>query len=425
MQPEQSPLKRGWITSVPTHVLGERVIIPHWIQPLTLFPYFYLFCHKNISSLSHESSIPVKDYTEIKTYTIPSCWCFQIYTEYKLVLDISLVLVQWHIPIAGEKNRRNYINSNFSYIAQNKGNQWIMGKALTAGGSVMYVLKTYGYWNIHILKSYGYLMGIFPSPGDFFSPLKTLFLQNEPPRWMIPEHLLIYLFLVAQVWCTIMYFSSATKPGTKTESFWIFQWCVLLFTEGPSILAWPYGFPKKCRNFFIQSSTFTPGIGLHHFPRAPEATVTHGSNGRVKGAGTSAGLAPKSPLQILPSGVPRDQQDPHTRILGFLSCLKKMWQTTKQTTKFPLCVWGRWGFHINSAKFDSMDTTDAVLLELWDSSASWAIFSLSQPWDAAFSFDSLQHYSLQTRNVLDVQRGKIWQSNTKKRDINSLVLCAV
>lgn len=122
----------------------------------------------------------------------------------------------------------------------------------------------------------------FPVLEIFFSSMKTLFLQNEPPRWMIPEYLLIYLFLVAKVWCTFICFPSATKPGTKSESFWIFQWCVLLFTEGPSILPWPYGFPKKSSDFSIQGSSFTPGIGLHHFPRAPEATVTHGSNGRVK-----------------------------------------------------------------------------------------------------------------------------------------------
>lgn len=189
-------------------------------------------------------------------------------------------------------------------------------------------------------------------------------------------------------------------------------------------------FPKKCSDLFIQGSPFTPGIGLHHFPRAPEATVTHGSNGRVKGEGMSAGLGPKSPLQTLPPGVPRDQQDPHTGILGFLSCLEKMRQTKKQTTELQLCVSGRDG-DFKLTQQNLIPWTQQILFCQNSVILSLQSHFLSIPtqrccfvlWLTGTLFPA--NHRLHTRNVLDVQGGKIWQSNTKKRDINSLELWAV
>lgn len=96
---EESPLKRGWITSVSTHILGERVMIISQQCEISLltpfFPYFYLFCHKDISSYPMRAQCLWR--TRLKSKYTPSLlisWCFQIHKEHKLVLDMSVVLVK-------------------------------------------------------------------------------------------------------------------------------------------------------------------------------------------------------------------------------------------------------------------------------------------------------------------------------------------
>lgn len=159
----------------------------------------------------------------------------------------------------------------------------------------------------------------FPVLEIIFSSIKTLFLQNEPPRWMIPEYLLIYLFLVAKVWCTFICFPSATKPGTKSESFWIFQWCVLLFTEGPSILPWPYGFPKKSSDFSIQGSSFTPGLDCttspgHLRPQWLMAVMGGWRSRNISRACTKV-TTPNSPIRSAKGSAGSSHKDPGISLL--------------------------------------------------------------------------------------------------------------
>lgn len=272
----------------------------------------------------------------------------------------------------------------------------------------MYLLKT---WILDIWWEYFPVLEIF-----VFSSLKTLCLQKWTPhlddcRGFID--LFIFsssLHLVAQVWWTFISFPSATKPGTKpsNRSEFSIDLCYHLLKAHP---CWhgQDGFPKKCRNFFIQGSTFTPGMGLHHSPRAPEATVTHCTNGRVKGARTtSAGLGPESPLQTLPG------------ILGFLLCLKKRRQTTKQTTRLQSCVSGRDG-EFTLTQQNLIPRTQQMLF-CWNSVilSSRAICSLSQTqrccfvWLTGTSFPA--NHSLHTRNVFWMCREAKSDRPTQRRE---------
>lgn len=143
----------------------------------------------------------------------------------------------------------------------------------------------------------------------------------------------------------------------------------------------------------------------------------------------SAGLGPKSPLQILPSGVPRDQQDPHTRILGFLFCLKKMWQTTKQTTKLQFGVSGRDG-DFTLTQQNLIPWTQQMLFSCNSVILSLQSHFLSTPTQRCCFVIWLTgtfpaNHRLHTRNVLDVQGGKTWQTNTKKRHKLLSALCCL
>lgn len=268
-----------------------------------------------------------------------------------------------------------------------------------------------------------------------FSSLKTLFLQKWTPQ-MDDSRGFIDLFifsssshLVAQAWCTLIYFPSATEPGTKSLSFWCFQLFVLLFTEWPSTLAWQYVFPKKCSNFCIQGSTFTPGIRVHHFPRAPEATVTQAVMGGWREQERQQGLD-----QSHHSKFSHQECQGISRILtqgswDFSSALKRCGKLQSKTTKLQFCVSGRDGdFKLTQ---QNLIPWTQQLLFCWNSVIlSLQSHFLSIPsqrccfviWLTGTLFPA--NHRLHTRNVLDVQEGKIRQTNTKKRDINSLVLGA-
>lgn len=113
-------------------------------------------------------------------------------------------------------------------------------------------------------------------------------------------------------------------------------------------------------------------------------------------------------------------QDPHTGILGFLFCLKKMRQTTKQTTKFQFGVSGRDG-DFTLTQQNLIPWTQQMLFSWSSVILSLQSHFLSIPtqrccfviWLTGTSFPA--NHRLHTRNVSDVQGGKIWQTNTKKR----------
>lgn len=123
-------------------------------------------------------------------------------------------------------------------------------------------------------------------------------------------------------------------------------------------------------------------------------------------------------------------QDPHTRILGFLFCLKKMWQTTKQTTTFQFGVSGRDGdFPLTQ---QNLTPWTQQMLFSWSSVIlSLQSHFLSIPaqrccfviWLTGTLFPA--NHRLHTRNVLDVQGGKIWQTNTKRRHKLLSALCCL
>lgn len=210
------------------------------------------------------------------------------------------------------------------------------------------------------------------------------------------------LHSVAWVWCTLIYFPSATKPGTTTKSSWIFQWF-----GGRSI---QYGFPKKCSDFCIQAlpllqeldCTIPPG---HLRPRWLRAVMGGWRSSNISRACTKV-TTPNPPIRSA-----KGSADPHPRILGLLPCLKKMRQTTKQTTRLQCCVSGRDG-DFTLTQQNLIPRTQQMLF-CWNSVIlSFQSHFLSIPTPRC-CFDSLEHYSLQTTGCTP---GMFWMCREAKSD---------